>query len=127
MLKMLAQMAVLLGALWQNAAEAHDNSAAKCVALRATDFSIIPDAPTQILSSRSVGDDERAYCEVRGYVSPATGFELRLPLENWNGKFWMVGNGGSGGEIPAALCENRVRRGYACVATDMGHIFHHRR
>src|SRR3712207_8993048 len=34
-------------------------------------------------------DDLPAYCRVLGYVRPAINFEIRLPTQNWNGKFYV--------------------------------------
>jgi hypothetical protein len=58
---------------------------------------------------------------VRGYIWPQVGIEMHLPLPNWNGKFMEVGDGGWGGEMYLFLCRGPVRRGYACIASDMGH------
>jgi feruloyl esterase len=59
---------------------------------------------------------------VQGYVAPQVGFELRLPISNWNGKFLEVGSGGWGGSISFLFfCDGPLRKGYACIASDMGH------
>jgi feruloyl esterase len=63
-----------------------------------------------------------AYCRVSGYVAPHSGFELRLPIVGWNGKFLMQGCGGMCGSLfTAYVCDEAVARGYACILTDMGH------
>jgi Tannase and feruloyl esterase len=62
-----------------------------------------------------------AHCEVQAYVAPNIGFELRLPARDWNGKFAQVGCGGFCGGIFPTACDAVLGRGYACVATDMGH------
>ena len=100
-----------------------NQAVARCEALASVDFSGIQDAPTQILATRSAqaADQVPAYCEIEGYVAPQVGFELRLPMSQWNGKFLHVGCGGSCGMIAGTACENSVRRGYACIAGDMGH------
>jgi hypothetical protein len=94
-----------------------------CQALVAKDFSRIEDAPLQVIDARMVPQSGRrpAYCEVRGYVYPQVGILMRLPLEHWNGKLVEIGGGGWGGEMYLFLCEGPVRRGYACIASDMGH------
>ena len=97
---------------------------ARCKALESADFSGIEDAPTQIIGTKLVGADGKdpAYCRVQGYVAPQVGFELRLPVSNWNGKFLEVGSGGWGGSISFLfLCDGPLRKGYACIASDMGH------
>src|SRR5918995_5318794 len=51
---------------------------------------------TNLLSSTEVpaAGDLPAYCRVLGFVRPAINFEIRLPLQSWNGKFYMAGCGG---------------------------------
>src|SRR5207253_10249730 len=48
---------------------------------------------TNLLSAVEVpaDGDLPAYCRVLGYVRPAINFEIRLPLRDWNGKFYMAG------------------------------------
>lgn len=72
------------------------NADARCQGLASADFTRVVDAPTQIASTTLVHAVSRAhdYCLVQGYVAPQVGFELRLPVSNWNGKFLQVGNGG---------------------------------
>ncbi len=96
-----------------------------CDAIRAQDFSQIPDAPTHIIR---VGDiaaatPAPAYCQIEGYISTSIGFELRIPRDNWNGKLLMQGCGGFCGNYTfiIARCDDALARGYACVATDLGH------
>ena len=97
-------------------------SAAQCTALERVDFSGIQDAPVQIIGVNVVEakGKEPAYCRVSGYVAPQVGFELRLPISNWNGKFFEVGCGGSCGHLGwTGWCP--TERGYACMVADMGH------
>lgn len=67
------------------------------------------------------------YCRVRGYVRPAINFELRLPVSDWNGKFFMAGCGGLCGQIHAERLDYSnginvaLARDYAVVTTDAGH------
>lgn len=68
-----------------------------------------------------------AYCRVLGYARPAINFEVRMPVEGWNGKFHMAGCGGfcgslasdAGGFINAI--NYALERGYAVATTDGGH------
>ena len=48
---------------------------------------------TYILSASIVpaNGDLPEHCRVNGYILPAINFEIRLPTENWNGKFFMGG------------------------------------
>ena len=48
-------------------------------------------------------------------------FEVWLPLENWNGKFAGVGNGGWAGTISFGPLADQLRRGYARASTNTGH------
>ncbi len=96
---------------------------AQCLQMARTDFSRTLDAPTQVAVAAVVEATARtvAYCQVQGYVQPQVGFELQLPLTSWNGKFIEVGCGGWCGSVETIGCEAPVRRGYACIAADMGH------
>jgi hypothetical protein len=96
---------------------------AACQALMSQDFSHVQDAPLQLTEARIVPAQGKtpAYCRVTGYVWPQVGIEMHLPLSTWNGKFMEVGDGGYGGDMYLFLCEGPVRRGYACIASDMGH------
>jgi hypothetical protein len=112
-----------------NAAPADDSTpalvrtAAQCAALASLDLTRVQDAPTQITGTTLVQAEGKdpAYCRVEGYVAPQVGFELRLPVSTWNHKFILVGSGGLGGSMLLYLCNGPMRRGYACIATDMGH------
>lgn len=94
-----------------------------CQALLSADFTRVQDAPLQIVDVRVVAASGKApaYCRVQGYVLPQVGIEIHLPVANWNGKLIEVGDGGWGGAMYLFLCEGPVRRGYACIASDMGH------
>jgi len=68
-----------------------------------------------------------AYCRVLGEVRPSISFEARLPLEGWNGKFYMAGCGGFCGRLDADRpgftnsINHGLRRGYAVATMDGGH------
>ncbi|MDJ0929002.1 MAG: tannase/feruloyl esterase family alpha/beta hydrolase [Gammaproteobacteria bacterium] len=97
---------------------------ADCEALLAVDGLLeLPDAPTNLTAAASIEVDGGlpAHCRVQGYVAPQVGFELRLPTADWNGKLLMQGCGGLCGAISSAACDDALARGYAVVATDMGH------
>jgi hypothetical protein len=97
---------------------------ADCKSLVTRDFTTIQDAPTQITAADLVGASagQPAMCLVKGYIATHVGIELRLPIENWNGKFLEVGCGGHCGMYFSFLCNGPLRKGYACIASDMGHI-----
>ena len=105
------------------ASEVRAASELQCQVLQGQDFSSVIDAPTHLMATRVVeaSDGVPAYCQVKGYVAPSVEFEIRLPLENWNGKFLQRGCGGFCGGVFIAACDNHVKDGYACIASDMGH------
>ena len=95
-----------------------------CGGLRAVDLSTVPDAATHVTSAIPVdaAAGQPAYCEVEGYVAPQVGILMRLPTQGWNGKFLEVGCGGFCGVFTFIRdCDAPLRRGYACITTDMGH------
>lgn len=117
-------MLYVLVASWLPYAHAAAPTAEQCESLAAADFSSVVDAPTQLTLSKSVAaaGDVPAYCQVQGYITPNVGFELRMPSADWNGKFTHQGCGGFCGSLAHAQgCDGVVRRGYACIVTDMGH------
>jgi len=63
-----------------------------------------------------------AFCRVTGVTLPAIKFEVWLPLQNWNGKFQGVGNGGTAGVISYSALGTALQRGYATASTDTGHV-----
>jgi Tannase and feruloyl esterase len=102
-----------------------DDEAARiqCAALASEDLSTIADAPTQIISAKLAASDAAKRCDVRGYVTPSVGFVMALP-SRWNGKILQLGCGGHCGvvgESPPPGCEDALRHGYACIASDAGH------
>ena len=68
-----------------------------------------------------------AHCRVQMTLRPTAdsliNMELWLPIENWNGKFMGVGNGGFAGTIQGRISEmpQALRLGYATAGTDTGH------
>ena len=84
---------------------------------------------TNLLSATEVPaiGDLPGYCRVLGYVRPAINFEIRLPIQNWNGKFYMAGCGGFCGILDTDrpgftnAANYGLRRNYAVAATDSGH------
>lgn len=99
------------------------SSVERCEILAKTDFSGLEDAPTRVLGAQleDVGSG-LPYCRVQGYVSPQVRFEIRLPLRSWNGKFVETGCAAACGTIMVDwLCPTLLKKGYACLASDMGH------
>src|SRR3954462_15425829 len=66
-----------------------------------------------------------AHCRVTGVLSPEIAFEVSLP-EKWNGRFYMIGNGGHAGEAldDAGRASQRsaaLQLGFAFAQTNTGH------
>lgn len=86
--------------------------------------------PAQILLAKTVSeeDGQPEYCDVLGHIQSNIKFRMFLPTD-WNGRFFMVGNGGLAGddqlepEYPQHLNKMRtaIRHGFATVMTDSGH------
>jgi feruloyl esterase len=76
-----------------------------------------PAAPVNVLP---------AYCRVALTLKPSADSDIKmeayLPVENWNGKFQMVGNGGWAGTITFAAMQAALKEGYATASTDTGHV-----
>jgi hypothetical protein len=95
-----------------------------CEQLTTVDFSGVQDAPTQVTDAKLVDASTSvpAHCMVHAYVVPQVGIELLMPTSNWNGKFLEVGCGGFCGHTQTAACGMPLRRGYACISSNLGHI-----
>src|SRR5579884_1021741 len=51
----------------------------------------------QISAASIETSDAPAHCRVTGMLSPEIAFEVSLPAK-WNGRFYMIGNGGFAGD-----------------------------
>src|SRR5579872_359543 len=74
-----------------------------------------------IPASGSVGE----HCRITGTLSPEIAFEVSLPAK-WNGRFYMIGNGGLAGENmeDAGRVSQRnaaLKLGFAFAQTNTGH------
>src|SRR5215471_6052179 len=75
-------------------------------------------------------DTTPEHCNVRGTFWPEAKFEVKLPTQ-WNRRFLMAGNGGTGGTIGvtgtatdsggAEALEPALRKGFTTASTDTGH------
>lgn len=66
-----------------------------------------------------------AHCRVTGLLSPEIAFEVSLPAK-WNGRFYMIGNGGHAGEAlddagRVAQRNGALQLGFAFAQTNTGH------
>ncbi len=99
-------------------------SESQCRSLLQLDLGQLREAPSHLVSAQVIDavGDRPAFCRVEGYVSPQVGFEVHLPLTDWNGKFLFQGCGAMCGSLFGIQgCEEGVAPGYACATTDMGH------
>ncbi|MEY2855421.1 MAG: hypothetical protein RL030_2553 [Pseudomonadota bacterium] len=65
------------------------------------------------------------YCRVSGTIKPEVAFEVSLP-DPWNGRFYMIGNGGHAGESLAdpgrtSQRDAALKMGFAFAQTNTGH------
>jgi feruloyl esterase len=80
----------------------------------------------QIVAAAIPADDAApAHCRVTGLLSPEIAFEVSLPAK-WNGRFYMIGNGGHAGEALDAATRVAQRNaalqhGFAFAQTNTGH------
>jgi feruloyl esterase len=69
--------------------------------------------------------DAPAHCRVSGILAPEIAFEVNLP-DRWNGRFYMIGNGGHAGEdsdnpFRSSQRESALRNGFVIASTNTGH------
>lgn len=93
-----------------------------CEALRRA-----PSGDVVRLTATSVPADASApaHCRVTGVLSPEIAFEVSLPAR-WNGRFYMIGNGGHAGEAldnPGRVAQRNAALGlgFAFAQTNTGH------
>lgn len=105
------------------AAPVGNDPATRCVLLVYKDMSTVKNAPTQMMTAdvKPTTDGSPTVCEVTGFVAPQVFFQMWLPVEGWNGKYMQVGCGGRCGKLLPDGCIVQVKRGYACLAHDLGH------
>ncbi len=91
-----------------------------CRDLRAlTNYSVSIDVATVVPASAATLE----FCQVTGLILPEIRFEISLPPK-WNGRLYMLGNGGYAGENLASrggVRELALAAGFAVARTDTGH------
>jgi feruloyl esterase len=98
-----------------------------------------PAAPCAQLNVRGIGDvveiaatampaagNTPEHCRVSGVLSPEIAFEVSLPTP-WNGRLYMIGNGGHAGEAldnagRVAQVRQGLENGFAVAQTNTGHF-----
>ncbi|MBN1611624.1 MAG: tannase/feruloyl esterase family alpha/beta hydrolase [Polyangiaceae bacterium] len=61
------------------------------------------------------------YCDVRGVIAPAQGFDVKLPTWTYNGRLYVVGNSVAAGSIEEGSMVPGIFQGFATAGTDTGH------
>jgi feruloyl esterase len=112
-------------------------AASSCEGLRSltspsTTITVAELVPSGPLASRGPSAEGRTaapvlprHCRVAATLKPSPDssieIEVWLPVDNWNGKFQAVGNGGWAGAISIPAMAVALRDGYATASTDTGH------
>ncbi len=97
---------------------------ARCLDLPRRDFAGVTIASAKAVTDR---EDLPGFCRLAGTIDPGIGFEARLPLAGWNGKYYQSGCGGYCGAVLADKpgfsnsINEALKRGYAAITTDNGH------
>jgi pimeloyl-ACP methyl ester carboxylesterase len=79
---------------------------------------------TAVIADR---EDLLPFCQVQGTIAGRIKFALRMPVENWNGKFVVAGCGGFCGSLlpekpgHSNSINEALKLGYAAITTDGGH------
>jgi Tannase and feruloyl esterase len=94
-------------------------------ALRCRDLRALGAAGLSIVSASESGAGQSALCRVHGVILAEVQFMLELPAA-WNGRLYVLGNGGYGGEpvtsdYAAAERRRAAALGFATLFTDLGH------
>lgn len=113
--------AALLLAIFSTVALA-DDARLRCAALDAPSDAVL--TQTQWVADR---EDLPVFCEVEGTIVRRIKFALRMPGENWNGKFVVAGCGGFCGSLlpdkpgHSNSINEALKLGFAAITTDGGH------
>src|SRR4051812_48403795 len=119
--KIAAAVALALAAGAASAAQPKTCAALAALALPDTTISLAQELPAGA-NPNPVGTVALPICRVVGVTKPAVQFEVWLPTQGWNGKFQLVGNGGTAGVISYSAMRPAIARGYAVARTDTRHV-----
>jgi feruloyl esterase len=129
---------LLAGALLAGVAAAPGSAAGSAPVGACADVAgyALPDTVIATAQDNPAADGLPAHCEVIGRINPRTGidgkpysigFRLRMP-QDWNGRFYFQGGGGTDGSLPNSLGNGSptgeplvLPLGYAVISTDGGH------
>ncbi|WP_029015050.1 tannase/feruloyl esterase family alpha/beta hydrolase [Niveispirillum irakense] len=99
-------------------------AATACQDMAKADFTRLADFPTAILSASLVPakDGVAEHCAITGTIQPQIQFEIRLPMQGWNGRYFQVGCGGFCGVINIQNCADAQAANFVVAAHNMGHV-----
>jgi feruloyl esterase len=83
--------------------------AVSCASLASVDLSRLD---TRVASAADLTQNDRAFCHVKGYISPQTQFEVLLPETTWRGDYLQQGCGGFCGHLDLSLQDPSRTSGY---------------
>ena len=94
-----------------------------CDALKAIDLSEGTGARVRLVDVGILPatGDQPELCRVNGFIEPQVGFEVRMPVKDWNSKLLVTGCSNLCGILQIEGMEDALARGYAAATTDMGH------
>jgi hypothetical protein len=97
--------------------------AAHCAAMKGASNLSAGGLPVVITSAQvtQIAVDLPEVCDLEGYLPPGVGFQIALPMQGWNGKYFQTGCGGACGSSRLYFCDEPLNRHYACLGSDMGH------
>lgn len=98
-----------------------------CATLAQHDFGSVPDAATSLQSTAVVAATAATpeYCDVKGYISPQTQFELKLPTKTYQGRYLQEGCGAFCGIISPTTfpsCDAQLGGDFALATDNQGHL-----
>ena len=70
------------------------------------------------------GEDLPKHVLVRGYTMPSNYFQIRMPIDSWNGKNFIAGCGAGCGTLPTDISgklKQALQRGYTTTIMNTGH------
>jgi pimeloyl-ACP methyl ester carboxylesterase len=134
----LASSLVVVGVTYGAAASAQPFANARASEAQYLGGSLRPSGACEQLDVRGIADvvestartiaaegNTPQHCRVSGVISPEVAFEVSLPAQ-WNGRLYMIGNGGHAGEAldnagRVAQVRQGVENGFAVAQTNTGH------
>jgi hypothetical protein len=135
----LASSIVVVGSVLLSVANAQPFANARSAQSQYLGGELRPAAQCEQLNTRGIADvveiaartvaaegNTPAHCRVSGLLAPEIAFEVNLPSP-WNGRLFMIGNGGHAGEEldnPGRVAQRRqaLENGFAMAQTNTGHF-----